>query len=472
MRLVIFATFLVAAHAVQSASEAGGGAGSQHAGTVRQSRRQLSSRKGGNGGGGGRASFEVTTGAFVNLTAREHRKRQAAGRAPSDATATPLAAAAHPESGLIEAGLQRQQPEVAQPQAGAVSASESYSPAPPASYGTEAAAPAAPAPAAVPADMPAMPIGVQPSHLLHAPAAEDQGGAVEGGESPAWQRDDPAAAAWSPAASPPSQQAASSCSMGESVTACLTPLALVSMCANVVMAAALAVACSVQISEQRRATTRKTEGVARHTLFEPIAHSEADEALLQKLEKLVTASLLVNVRKSPSKSSKSWLKGMKDRFVVPCPMVDLSANGSAASRIGEWRGGFLGWWTTKNEYTDWCASGKPGPKGSLPLESIKEAALQGAGQVVLRYVGEGADLMEMDMVFERPEEARPWVEGFQQFQRLLSARSESSGRPKSALKGPLGKLRATAGLAGKAKAGAGARSGAASSAAPDSSDSS
>lgn len=257
-----------------------------------------------------------------------------------------------------------------------------------------------------------------------------------------------------------------SCSIGESIGVCMTPLVTLSLCANVVMCVALVLSCCCVVTEHKRALERKAAEKP-HTTFEVIKHNAADEALLQKLEKLVSTSLMVNVRKSPSKSSKNWLKGMKDRYLVPCPMVDVTANGSAASRIAEWRGGFLGWWTTKVEYTEWCNGGKPSPKGSLPLADITEVALQSDSEfsVVLKYASEGVDL-EMDVTFTEHTEAAQWIEALQQFQKLLKARKESSGRPLraarvSSKKGPLGKVRAVGLLAKTTRRGASASSAAA-----------
>eukprot|EP00927_Polykrikos_kofoidii_P076342 TRINITY_DN7329_c0_g1_i1.p1 TRINITY_DN7329_c0_g1~~TRINITY_DN7329_c0_g1_i1.p1 ORF type:complete len:497 (-),score=79.88 TRINITY_DN7329_c0_g1_i1:51-1541(-) len=153
-------------------------------------------------------------------------------------------------------------------------------------------------------------------------------------------------------------------------------------------------------------------------LFKHVVHNDDDEFLLRRVERLASSCLPITVLKSPS-TGQSWLRKHQRRFLVVLPRVDIRGDGSATSRLAEWRTGFLGWWEAKSDYSNWCRNGKPAPKGSIRTLDIDDFVLVSDVEVSLTHRAD-AGTKVMLIKFEDAAECKPWVSALRSLLKLLS----------------------------------------------------
>eukprot|EP00927_Polykrikos_kofoidii_P076343 TRINITY_DN7329_c0_g2_i1.p1 TRINITY_DN7329_c0_g2~~TRINITY_DN7329_c0_g2_i1.p1 ORF type:complete len:513 (-),score=56.71 TRINITY_DN7329_c0_g2_i1:43-1581(-) len=200
---------------------------------------------------------------------------------------------------------------------------------------------------------------------------------------------------------------------------CLSPLTVFSLIANVVLVMVVLMIMLFRPLENIMNTIPpELPKQELPPLFKPPVPKESeDDFLLRRVERLASSRLQITVWKTPS-SGQSWLGKNQSRFLAVLPSVDLRSDGSAASRLAEWRTGFLGWWETKSDFSNWCRNGKPAPRGSFYTLDIVKIIVISDVEASLTHKTDGGTTV-MFVRFDNAADSKAWVCALQSLLRLL-----------------------------------------------------
>jgi hypothetical protein len=174
----------------------------------------------------------------------------------------------------------------------------------------------------------------------------------------------------------------------------------------------------VGIGAEKKGATDDSEEEESQPAVAPAANVEPCQQKLTTLEQTAWTQLACTVKKSTSKSNAHWHKGFKERYIAIVPMGGASIDGTVESRLQHWRGSFLAWWESQDDFNAFCLDGRPAPKGSLSIRGVTRAAMVNEkgkeGFVLLKHNSE-EDTHDMHIIFENDAAAGKWTQTFKTF---------------------------------------------------------